>query len=669
MNLFFKEDSMIKRSLIFVLIAVLSAIFVLTGCPTDGGDDTPQTVAPGTGVVIDKTVNEEGDLDEAMKADNVETVAFVLSKDENLSTLTVIPYGKTLYLLNHEDGRRTVTPSASGLNIRGTLIVSENTGLKADAAHQLSLWSTGSIQVQADGLLITDKRLSVTNYTDAGVGKESVLFKNVRYTGGSTLTLTNEEKLTIGEINEMLAFLELGTVSRALSTDTGPSKLVLEKPLVNVKLSDLTQIAGTSKQRAIEVKPGLAETQDAITIPAGVEVSFAPDYLLTGIKTLVVEGAFTADSIGGDANIAVTVAAGGKLDVKDPIKFDNASKIAAGADFIGTSSDGKIPADAGATVNGVAVKEGEVITILSGEPGSPITVEKGAKYQVKGDVTLKATLTVQADGTLLIPEGTSLTVGDAGSIIANGTENTEGTIIVQGTLVGPEDDSKFIKIRKIEGDGVFKQTLTETYKLADKDGSTEVTKAENYERTAIKETRSTGVPTVSITVTSKTNKKAPAADKGAWGDAGDAKPKTGVFSDLAVDLGAVVTAPTTVTYAIKNTNIALLYYAGTKYLGDGKENADGALFVTHNRITAPQPENKPDVYISSDNTSEAYKWKLYVPETQFDTDQTGFGVLIWENAPSKIITLEVSEQVAGGGWKDLVKVVINYTAVEFATTP
>jgi hypothetical protein len=416
-----------KQSLIFVLIAVLSAGLALTGCSSDSGGSSP-TAAPGIdGIVIDATANTEPGLKTALLDDDFEVVAMVLSADMTIEGLTVIPYGKTVVLLNTGDTRHSLTPTESGLNIRGSVIVSENTEPNVTAARPVYLWSDGNIQVQAHGVLTTDARRSVSNYTDAGVGQESVLLKNVRYGGGSTLKITGEGNVfTIDAINALLASLTPGT--RAVNAPTGPSRLELTAKLTQIKPSDVAQISGTSDTRRVSLAPDATETAAAITVPAGAEVTITQE--LPTVRTLVVAGSLSAPKVGVGGTeaanaVTVTVSGGGVLTVETPINFAADSAIASGGAFNGEATAINPAMEGGAKINGTTVKEGisSLVPVMNAT-GLPATLEAGKTYQIVGNVTT-VTVAMVANTTLLIPAGATLTLTGAG------ITGVAGTVIVE----------------------------------------------------------------------------------------------------------------------------------------------------------------------------------------------------------------------------------------------
>jgi hypothetical protein len=575
-----------KQSLIFVLIAVLSAGLVLTGCSSDSDSGSSGTASDTIdGIVIDATVANEAGLKAALLNDRIEVVALVLSADTSLTEVTVIPYGKTLVLLNTAGDRHSLTPTTSGLNIRGSVIVSENTELTVTETRPVSLWSDGNIQVQARGLLTTDKRSTVSNWTDAGVGQESVLLKNVRYGGGSTLRVTGEGNVfTIDAINALLAGLTPGT--RAVNAPTGPSRLDLTDKLTLIKPSDVAQLAGTSDTRRVSLEPDAIETAADITIPAGAEVTIAQD--LPTVRTLVVGGSLSAPSIGGaeaTAAVKVTVNGGGTLSVATPITFAAESTIASGGAFNGTPSSvsaSQPTMSPGAVINGTPVKTDPGVVAVINAAGLT-GLEAGKTYQIVGSVSAE-TVAVIADATLLIPEGATLTLTGAGITGA-------GTVIVEagGSATG---------MPKLSTQKVSETDLNP----ASADFTVSSTKNLATGRLDVKLYGTVNGETEFAEVI-KTN---------LWGAAGAARPAGNwswvTFDNLLPALDA--------NFVIRQTNQAFRYYkadAGTAVGADLEE---------------PSTSAGGSIYVSADNTV-AYKWRKYessVLATEW------WGILLWSGA-------------------------------------
>ncbi|MDR3160500.1 MAG: hypothetical protein LBU28_02675, partial [Spirochaetaceae bacterium] len=317
---------MMKRSLIFVLIAVCSAIFVLTGCPTDGGGDdgggTPP-VNPDTGIAIDHTSPSAARLKEdLLNTDHPEwqAIGFDIAGGGDLDVNTVIPVGKTLVLQNSGAPATKAVIGSNNLVVDGTLIVSNSTGISATTAGKLFIGREGRVEVQPGGRLLTDERKSVTNFVGDSIGANSALTTSqVRFAGGTILSIGAESELVIDDITPLLAILPEGTSSRAVNVPVDPSKLELVQPQTKIKPSDIARLAPSlSAARHVALTPAAKddETITALTIPAGAEVTVTVG--LSTIKTLVVEGILDAPSIGGADAVAVTVSAGASLTVKEP---------------------------------------------------------------------------------------------------------------------------------------------------------------------------------------------------------------------------------------------------------------------------------------------------------------------------------------------------------------
>jgi hypothetical protein len=467
-----------KQSLIFVLIAVLSAGLVFVGCSSDSGGGGG-TAAPGIdGIVIDATVDSQEGLKEALRPDNnFEAIALVLSAgDMTLTDVVVIPQGKTLVLLNTDTSRRSLTPSTSGLNIRGSVIVSENTELYVDDEHQVSIWSSGNIQVQARGLLSTDTRISVSNYTDAGVSYESVLTTNVVYKGGSTLTI-DQEVLPITEIGALLGYINSGT--RAAGTPTGPSNLILGA-VQNVKPSDISTIAGINENRTLTIKAGIAETAAALTIPAGAKVTAVePVVTVTSLEVnggltvpaasfeeltkitvtsgatldaatntlpklteLTVSGTLTAPAATGDTTTGVVlkVEKGGSATLGKITKVNEGSKVSNG----GNLKAEELPAtglttEPGAKINDELIKtEGgyeTIDTIASFEEGKTYVLKAKSTGEPLKTISMSTAITLPVGAALVIPEGLTLEVANGGAFTVAGSIKVAGKLDVKGTIV------------------------------------------------------------------------------------------------------------------------------------------------------------------------------------------------------------------------------------------
>jgi hypothetical protein len=594
-----------KKGLVLVLIAVVSAGLLFTGCNTgtDGTETPAPAVSPG-GVVVDKTVSNETELAAALADPKVDVIAFVMSADVSASGTIIIPAGKTVYLLTTATSNETTLTPVKGLEIRGTLIVSESTVLAAESTGKVYLGSSGSLRIQDGGQLSTDKRKSVSNLTDAGVGEDSVL-GTVRYAGGSGLTITNEPALTVADIGEILGYLTAGVApSRSVANSiNGPSWLDLKAKLTEVKPSDIALIPNISAARNLGVTPVATEpaTTTAITIPAGAWVTI--EQALPQIKTLVVDGWAEAPSIGnGTDAVTVTVSAGANLEVADDIKFAPASKIATGGSFKGSATaDSVIIADAGAVVNGTEVIEGDGVVVVGGT--FPATTESGKTYLIAGTVSVDAKGVNLVDGaTLRIPEGSTL--------------NGPGEVTGAGTII-------------LEG-GWYSQGAGIAYSLDDTTGYNPggLTAGSSEKNLKAKTT------TIYLSGTVE-NEITEFAKNNIWADAGSGKPAGNWSWATIVGILPAGTIGANSGIEIKQTNLSLLYYKGSKLV-------DVAQTVTEKPTASVTITTEGPASIHLDpKDAWAIKWATY-GTGRSPQDGKGFGILLWSGAKPQTATIETT---------------------------
>jgi hypothetical protein len=509
----FKEDSM-KRSLIFGLIAVLSAGILFVGC-SQATDSTETTVEiPGTGVVIDHTASTA----DGLKTDLMNTshpdwqvIAFDISGDgvTGFAGSTTIPQGKTVVLVNSASKKR-IDVGEGGLIIEGKLIVSNTTGVSAvtEGNKKIFIGGAGSVEVQKGGELRTDKRASVSNYVVNSANVDSVLTSRVSFSGGSDLTIS-DEALSITEIGALLGHINLGT--RAVGVPTGPSNLILEA-VQNVKPSDISTIAGITENRTLKIKAGVAENALTLTIPAGALVTAVEP--VTTVTSLEVSGDFTVPASSFEVLTTITVNSGAILDaatntlpklisltasgeLKAPqatgdttagvvIKVEKGGNVALGTITkvnegskvsAGGSIDAVLPAtglniEPGSKVNGVEMTtEGgyEVISTI------PATLEAGKTYELKkgeSDTAIAAAGTLSAGATLLIPSAVKVEVAGGAAFAVAGTVKVAGKFDLKGTLANSgtievADGGEF-NMKDVSGETAGTNTGTITIKAGGK---------------------------------------------------------------------------------------------------------------------------------------------------------------------------------------------------------
>jgi hypothetical protein len=596
---------MIKKGLLFGLIAVLSAGLLFVGC--DNGTTTEsgglQPATPG-GLDIDRTVANEEDLKAVLGYPEVDEIAYVLDGSTTFEEGIIIPEGKIVYLLNSSGDIAVLTPATAGLEVRGALVVSENTGLNAASNRRVFLGRNGAIQIQAGGELRTDKLNSVTDLPDQGTAEASVLSR-VDYAGGSTLNIGAEPGLSTTVIGTLLNAIPLGR-SAAVSVK-GPSRLELVAPLTAVKPSDVAAIENVSLERRVSLIPNADEltTTTNLTIPAGAEVTITQN--LPQITSLSVAGALTAPRIGdGTAVVSVTVAGTAKLTVTTAIKFDPATSAISGA-FNGTAVDGKIPAVDGAVINNSVFKEEDgALTTVGADVTAPLAVTAGETFQIVGNVTAKAGITVS--GTLKIPKGSSLAFGEGGLIVST----SEGKIIVEGVVSGTVDGL----IYSFDVDSANPTNHKYTIESVTRDLKTKTSTI------VLGGTVKSGIPTEGF-------------GKNTWGAKHDDAPDSGLWTWATIKgiLNTDALSPNTV---IKQFNQSFIYYK------DKTESATSPATSDEKKLTPIPKQNHPNIYIPASGTG-IYKIKQYESENSAkDTEANGFGVLFYSAANSKKATIEIT---------------------------
>jgi hypothetical protein len=406
------------------LIAVVSAGLLFVGC--DNGTTTESGPAGTTpdGVVIDKTVDNPGDLVKALA--EVTTIAYVLDGGNGSLNAVTIPERETVYLLNYSKTPAEVTTNADGLHILGTLIVSESVKLKAADGAKVVLLNTGTLKIQDGGELETQYLTSVNNLDNAGVGVGSVLGQ-VRYEGGSTLTIGDEGDLTKAEIEKLLGYITpLPIAAKSVAGQTGnPSSLALVAELKNFQPSDINDIIGIQALRTLAVKPGKAESTDEITIPVGAVVTVPTDKL-GSVTKLIVNGTLTAPQATGNVTdgVKITVGPGAELAVAS-VKVATESTVGVAGKITG-ELNGPITPAPGAIINGFVSTGTTPVTFIN-------------------DTTLTTTIDVKADETVQLGKGTFAAITSV-KVAAGGVLSIPVSAVVKPTALATFDIAGTVKV-------------------------------------------------------------------------------------------------------------------------------------------------------------------------------------------------------------------------------
>jgi hypothetical protein len=274
-----------KKGLIFGLIAVLSAAFLVIGCSQATDSDGSTSIQIG-GRLVDYEVRT-GDEDEfynalanpAYQVIGITTLEMDLTGAATYNDVTEIPAGKTVVLYTE------LTPPDDPvvLTVNGTLIV-EGSGI-LNGIHGSNEVEVDQGQIQViNGKIAVDYPESIHGvpYTKEIFGTGQLQFAGGTLEISSTLSSLAKVKTAFGWVSK-------GTLHLTQATDSIPEA---------IKPSVLAQIPTTLLRRLIiDIKltydPLDPDTAETIAIPAGLE--FKTDDPLTLLKTLTVAGDLTAN--------------------------------------------------------------------------------------------------------------------------------------------------------------------------------------------------------------------------------------------------------------------------------------------------------------------------------------------------------------------------------------
>jgi hypothetical protein len=272
-----KEDSM-KKGLIFGLIAVLSAAFLVIGC--NQATDSSSSGIPTTGErLVDFEATTETQLVTALANPAYQIIGYkgsgTYGSAQTLTTVTEIPAGKTVILFS------AVSPKATdGLEVNGTLVVEGAGILKADVDQRVRV-PDGYIEV-INGTLQVD---SVVDIHGRDI-QHQILGTGKAYFNGGTLEI-------------VLPLKNLDDVKTAFSWVPKGEVRLMAAPTQAIKPSELTKIQTTATSRltigaALKYDALSPDTTDTLTVPVG--MTFTTIDPLTAVKTLTVAGALAANT-------------------------------------------------------------------------------------------------------------------------------------------------------------------------------------------------------------------------------------------------------------------------------------------------------------------------------------------------------------------------------------
>jgi hypothetical protein len=360
-----KEDSM-KKGLIFGLIAVLSAAFLVAGCSqsTDSGSGSSVTIG---GRLVDIAVGNETALYSALASPDYQvigvTTAIALGTSTGASQVTEIPAGKTVVLY-----ASFTPPTDAPLVVNGTLIV-EGAGILV-GDH-----GTSEVEVDKGHIEVINGTISV-DVPEAihGVPVTQEIFGTgkVQFAGGNLTISTN--LTTLEKVKTVFGWVPHGSVTLA-GVDEAIKPSVLAEAIRAYPSSPVRRLTITAPVPF--VAPG--DTATELIIPAGLTFITADPFpsltalevkgnltasaaAFTGLTSLTVSGSLTAGNATYNKLTSLTVES--PLSIGTPLSALTSLDVKSGGAFTGlTIGDADLTHD-GITVT-VAPKGSAAVTVIN----------------------------------------------------------------------------------------------------------------------------------------------------------------------------------------------------------------------------------------------------------------------------------------------------------------
>jgi hypothetical protein len=463
-----------KRSLIFGLIAVLSAGLLFVAC-SDGSD------SGGTSTVINGRLVDVAVTSETLLLDALDNIAYqiigVTGAGFTLTEELLIPKGKTVVLY------APVVVHTTPFEVQGELIVDGSGKLTAEAgADKYVLVSDGHIVVSNGTLEVDDVAAVYTSVPGSTIKNPAFNTGGIRIENG-TLSITGDVD-NLGNIETLFKLVPRGDLElQGVTEAIHPSVLATTIKTTATRRLSITDtvpvVTGGDPVEDLTIPVGMSfSTADPLSQVTSLTVAgvfTASDATFTRLTSLTVSGTLSATNAnygdvtslvvdsgfdagakpfpkletltvneGGDfattgsigntgtdfAGTTITVAAKGAASVGAILKL-NTSAISGSLSATGFTVNGTatLTAAEGGTLNGVTFPAATLaITALGGTTANPtITIDD---FTVPRDTTL----VVGTDSTLVIPSGKKLTIALYGLTDGEGVIKAEGTT-VGGTIV------------------------------------------------------------------------------------------------------------------------------------------------------------------------------------------------------------------------------------------
>jgi hypothetical protein len=322
-----------RKFFLIGMTVLLSASLVLIGCPTDTEEKTV-TVTQTEMVHLDVFAANITKLVEYLAAPG--DLSIGLSAGVTLSDDLTIPAGKLVYILN---AGSLATSGSYTLTVEGQVYVGVRGTLTATAAAPVEV-TTGTVYVVKRGTLDIDTALAVTDGATPTPAPALGNPAKVVLAAESTLELS-AALADAAALTAALGYVGTGGTLEATVTGSKPSSFqgldLKGKKLITTALAD-------------------EDSQNALIVPAGLELTAKTSDTLATITGLTVNGSFSTEAGTLSKVTALTVGEDGELDVSGAGTLAALTTLTVNGDLtVKDTINGIVPTGTGTITFGSAV--------------------------------------------------------------------------------------------------------------------------------------------------------------------------------------------------------------------------------------------------------------------------------------------------------------------------